>query len=52
MKKLKNTGSAQLWEKVLLYLYLIYRYKKQMLQGANTDLFNLLDPKAHNSECT
>ena len=24
--------------------------KKQMIQGANTDLFNLLVPKAHNSE--
>ena len=22
-----------------------------MLKGANTDLFNPLDPKAHNSEC-
>ena len=25
--------------------------KKQMLQAANTDLFNPLVPKAHNSEC-
>ena len=24
---------------------------KQMLQAANTDLFNPLVPKAHNSEC-
>ena len=25
--------------------------KKQMLQGSNTDLFNPLASKAHNSEC-
>ena len=39
-------------EKVLFYLYLIYIiFKKQMLQMANTDLFNPLVPKAHDSEC-
>ena len=38
-------------EKVLLYLHLIYCFKKQMLQGANTSLFNPLVSKAHNSEC-
>ena len=26
-------------------------FKKQMLQAANTGLFNPLDPRAHNSEC-
>ena len=26
-------------------------FKKQMLQGANTDLFNPLVSKAHNSQC-
>ena len=26
-------------------------FKKQKLQAANTDLFNPLIPKAHNSEC-
>ena len=26
-------------------------FKKQTLQGANTDLLNPLVPKAHNSEC-
>ena len=26
-------------------------FKKQMLQGANIDLFNPLVPKAHNCEC-
>ena len=26
-------------------------FNKQMLKGANTDLFNPLVPKAHNSEC-
>ena len=37
-------------EKVLLYLYLIYSFKKQMWQAANTDLYNPSVPKAHNSE--
>ena len=36
--------------KVLLYLYMIYSFKKQMFQASNTDLFNPLVPKAHNSE--
>ena len=36
---------------VHLYLYLIVGFRKKMLQGANTDLFNQLVPKAHNSEC-
>ena len=26
-------------------------FKKQMLQGANTDIFNPLVPKAHSDEC-
>ena len=38
-------------EKALLYLYLIYGFKKQILQGANVVLFNPLVPKDHNSEC-
>ena len=28
----------------------MYVFKKEMLQAANTDLFNPLVPKAHNSE--
>ena len=35
--------------KGLLYLYFNYRFKKQMLQAANTDLFNPSFPKAHNN---
>ena len=36
----------------MYFLYIIYTvFKKQMLQAANTDLFNSLVPKAHNSEC-
>ena len=31
--------------------YLIFSFKKQMLEGGNSDLFNPLVPKAHNSEC-
>ena len=31
-------------------LYLIYAFKKQMLQAADADLFNPLVPKAENSE--
>ena len=35
-----------------MYLYLIFIvFKKLMLQAANTDHFNPLIPKAHNSEC-
>ena len=33
-----------------MYLYLIFSLKKRMLQEANTDHFNPLVPKAHNSE--
>ena len=36
-------------EDVLLYLYIIKVFKKQMLQAASIDLFNPLVPKAHNS---
>ena len=38
-------------QKVHLYLCLIFCFWKQVLQGAKTDLFNTLVPKAHNSEC-
>ena len=39
-------------EKVLLYLsYLIFIFRKQMIQAASTNLFNPLVPKAYNSEC-
>ena len=34
-------------EKVLLYIYLMVVLKKQILQAANTELFNLLGIKAH-----
>ena len=38
-------------EKVFFYLCWIYSFYKQMLSTANTDLFNRLVNKAHNSEC-
>ena len=37
-------------EMVHLYLYLIFSFRKKILQGANTDLFKPLDHKAQNSE--
>ena len=36
---------------VHFYLYLIIIFRKELLQGANTDLFNPLVPKAYSSEC-
>ena len=38
-------------EKVHLYFYLIFSFRKQKLQAASTDLFNTLVPKAQNGEC-
>ena len=35
----------------IIIIYCIVMFKKQMLQAANTDLFNPLVPKDHNSEC-
>ena len=34
-----------------LYHSIIFNFKEQMLQAGNTELFNLLVPKARNSEC-
>ena len=36
-------------EKLLLYLYLIFSFKKQILQAVITDLLNRLVPRAHHS---
>ena len=38
-------------EVVHLYIHLSFAFWKQMLHGANTDLFIPLVPKAHKIEC-
>ena len=42
-----DRGCSLRW--VLSEFFFIFSFKKQMLQGANTDLFNPLVPEAHNS---